>query len=325
MMKSKSKTVILTALAAAVLILLCACGTAGTPADGKLRVIATVFPEYDWIRNIAGDRADRIDLILLLDSGADMHSFQPTAADIAAVASCDLFICIGGESDDWVDDVLAGAGNGNMKTVRLLEILGDRALEEERLEGMQTGEETGEEKELDEHVWLSLKNAAVLCRELAKVLGDADPEGKEIYEANAAEYIGKLEDLDARYATAVAEAPKKALVFGDRFPFAYLAKDYGIECYAAFSGCSAECEASFETVVFLAGKLDELDLPAVLKIDGSDGKIAERVRQTSNNPERKILALDSLQTAASEDVRKGVTYLSVMENNLEVLKAALGS
>lgn len=325
MMKSKSKTVILTALAAAVLILLCACGTAGTPADGKLRVIATVFPEYDWIRNIAGDRADRIDLILLLDSGADMHSFQPTAADIAAVASCDLFICIGGESDDWVDDVLAGAGNGNMKTVRLLEILGDRALEEERLEGMQTGEETGEEKELDEHVWLSLKNAAVLCRELAKVLGDADPEGKEIYEANAAEYIGKLEDLDARYATAVAEAPKKVLVFGDRFPFAYLAKDYGIECYAAFSGCSAECEASFETVVFLAGKLDELDLPAVLKIDGSDGKIAERVRQTSNNPERKILALDSLQTAASEDVRKGVTYLSVMENNLEVLKAALGS
>ncbi len=325
MMKSKSKTVILTALAAAVLILLCACGTAGTPADGKLRVIATVFPEYDWIRNIAGDRADRIDLILLLDSGADMHSFRPTAADIAAVASCDLFICIGGESDDWVDDVLAGAGNGNMKTVRLLEILGDRALEEERLEGMQTGEETGEEKELDEHVWLSLKNAAVLCRELAKVLGDADPEGKEIYEANAAEYIGKLEDLDARYATAVAEAPKKALVFGDRFPFVYLAKDYGIECYAAFSGCSAECEASFETVVFLAGKLDELDLPAVLKIDGSDGKIAERVRQTSNNPERKILALDSLQTAASEDVRKGVTYLSVMENNLEVLKAALGS
>lgn len=325
MMKSKSKTVILTALAAAVLILLCACGTAGTPADGKLRVIATVFPEYDWIRNIAGDRACRIDLILLLDSGADMHSFQPTAADIAAVASCDLFICIGGESDDWVDDVLAGAGSGNMKTVRLLEILGDRALEEERLEGMQTGEETGEEKELDEHVWLSLKNAAVLCRELAKVLGDADPEGKEIYEANAAEYIGKLEDLDARYATAVAEAPKKALVFGDRFPFAYLAKDYGIECYAAFSGCSAECEASFETVVFLAGKLDELDLPAVLKIDGSDGKIAERVRQTSNNPERKILALDSLQTAASEDVRKGVTYLSVMENNLEVLKAALGS
>lgn len=325
MMKSKSKTVILTALAAAVLILLCACGTAGTPADGKLRVIATVFPEYDWIRNIVGDRADRIDLILLLDSGADMHSFQPTAADIAAVASCDLFICIGGESDDWVDDVLAGAGSGNMKTVRLLEILGDRALEEERLEGMQTGEETDEEKELDEHVWLSLKNAAVLCRELAKVLGDADPEGKEIYEANASEYIGKLEDLDARYATAVAEAPKKALVFGDRFPFAYLAKDYGIECYAAFSGCSAECEASFETVVFLAGKLDELDLPAVLKIDGSDGKIAERVRQTSNNPERKILALDSLQTAASEDVRKGVTYLSVMENNLEVLKAALGS
>ena len=321
----KNKKVLPVLLLAAVLVLFCSCGTAGTSADGKVRVVATVFPEYDWIRNIAGDRADRIDLTLLLDSGADMHSFQPAAADIAAVASCDVFVCVGGESDKWVDDVLAGAGNKDLNVVRLLEILGDRALEEEHIEGMQTGEDADGEKELDEHVWLSLKNAAVICRELAKVLGDADPEGKDIYEANAAEYIAKLDGLDARYAAAVAEAPKKALVFGDRFPFAYLAKDYGIECYAAFSGCSAESEASFETVVFLSGKLDELDLPAVLKIDGSDGKIAERVRQISNDPERMILTLDSLQTAASEDVRKGVTYLSVMESNLAVLKEALGS
>ena len=303
-------------------------------AEGKkISVVATIFPIYDWVREIAGESIANIDLTLLLDSGADLHNFQPTAADILKVSASDLFIFVGGESDEWVDDVLATAMNADMRTVNLVEALGDQAKEEELVEGMEhehdheehdhDHDHEHEEAEMDEHVWLSLRNAQALCRVIADTLSEIDPDSAALYQANAAAYLEKLDALDQAYAAAVDAAAFDTLLFGDRFPFRYLADDYGLTYYAAFSGCSAESEASFQTIVFLAGKMDELGLPAVLTIEHPRTRIAETVVQATKARNQKILALDSMQSITAQDVMAGVTYLSIMENNLEVLKEAL--
>ena len=319
-------------------------------AEGKkISVVATIFPIYDWVREIAGESIANIDLTLLLDSGADLHNFQPTAADILKVSASDLFIFVGGESDEWVDDVLDTAMNADMRTVNLVEALGDQAKEEELVEGMEHEHDhehehededhdhdeheheehdhghdhEHEEAEMDEHVWLSLRNAQALCRVIADTLSEIDPDSAALYQANAAAYLEKLDALDQAYAAAVDAAAFDTLLFGDRFPFRYLADDYGLTYYAAFSGCSAESEASFQTIVFLAGKMDELGLPAVLTIEHPRTRIAETVVQATKARNQKILALDSMQSITAQDVMAGVTYLSIMENNLEVLKEAL--
>ena len=294
--------------------------------NGKLSVVATTFPVYDWVREIVGDRENEIDLTLLLDNGVDLHSYQPTTDDIVKVASCDLFLYVGGESDDWVDDVLKEATNKDMTVVNLMEALEEDVKEEETVEGMQEEEEHEEEEEeaeYDEHIWLSLKNAAKLCRVISEKLGKTDKDGKETYQKNADAYIEKMNALDKQYASAVGTAGTKTLLFGDRFPFRYLAEDYGLTYYAAFKGCSAETEASFETIRFLADKVDELGLKVILQTESSDGKIAQTVKETTKSKDQSILTLNSLQSATSKDGKNGVTYLSVMENNLTVLKDAL--
>lgn len=295
----------------------------------KISVVATIFPIYDWVCEIAGENLNKIDLTLLLDSGADLHSFQPTAADILKVSSADLFIFVGGESDEWIGDVLATAMNPSIRTVNLVEALGGQAKEEELVEGMEhdhedhVHEHEHEEAEMDEHVWLSLRNAQVLCRVITDALCEIDPDSAALYEANVAAYTEKLAALDQAYAEAVAASAYDTLLFGDRFPFRYLADDYNLTYYAAFSGCSAESEASFQTIVFLAAKMDELGLPAVLTIENPKTRIAETVVQATKARNQKILALDSMQSVTAQEVKMGVTYLSVMENNLEVLKEAL--
>ncbi len=316
------------------------------PEAKKLSVITTIFPEYDWVRQIAGGNLENIELTMLLDDGVDLHSYQPTVDDIVKISECDLFIYVGGESDEWVEDALQEAVNKDMEVVNLLEVLGDAVKEEEIVEGMQEDEHDhdhgdedhdGEdhdheehehhheegEVEYDEHVWLSLRNAAVLCQEIANRLGGIDPANKDAYAANAAAYIGKLNALDAQYEAAVSAASAKTVLFGDRFPFRYLVDDYGLDYYAAFVGCSAETEASFETIVFLAGKVDELGLGAVLTIESADGKIAQTVVQNTAAKSAQILQMDSMQSTTSQDVNNGETYLGAMENNLGVLKQAL--
>ena len=299
------------------------CALAGCSAvkknDGKLRVIVSIFPVYDWVRNIVGD-SDEADVTLLLDSGVDLHSFRPDADDIAGIASADVLICLGGLSDDWVDGVVRSSGNGDLTVVRLLDLLGDRAKEEELVEGMQEEEEEEEGPEYDEHVWLSLKNASYLTERLAEVIAEADPDNGESYKKNAAGYAAKLDELDNEYAEAVAAAPVKTLVFCDRFPFRYLTDDYGITYYAAFAGCSAESEASFETVATLAGKVDELGLRYVIKLETSDGAVAKAVIESTGSKDQQILTMNSLQSSTGAG---GETYLSVMEDNLKVLKKAL--
>ena len=311
--------------------------------ETRLRVVTTIFPEYDWVREILGDKADNAEVTMLLDNGADLHSYQPTADDIVKISECDLFIYVGGESDDWVDDALKNAANKNMKVINLLEALGERVKTEEVVEGMQEEEhdhdhdhedadehddakehDHEEEAEYDEHVWLSLKNAQTLCSAISGVLQQIDPDNKDTYAANASAYIKKLSALDADYQAAVNAATRKTVLFGDRFPFRYLAEDYGLRYYAAFAGCSAESEASFETISFLAGKVDELNLPCVLTIEGVQHKIAETIVRNTAAKNQKVLMMDSMQSTTSKDAANGTTYLSVMERNLSVLKEALG-
>ncbi len=477
----------------------------GESDSNKLSVVTTIFPEYDWVREILGGKAESTDLTMLLDNGVDLHSYQPTADDIIKISDCDLFIYVGGESDEWVKNVLKNTVNKKMKVINLLEMLGDSVKTEEIVEGMQEddhdhghshdeqltendiedrtlsdfagawkslhpyllngdldkfcehraeedednsttkdtylekykaswqcdaekisingdtitftyadgktvsaeytyagyqpkrndegkirsvryqfettsadapkyvqfndhGDEPGEAEhfhiyfgndgfdalmsgktnpffvkdalsaedildelmghdhgeEKDEHVWLSPKNAQTLCVTLADALCAIDPDNKNTYIANAAAYRDKLAALDADYKAAVDGAAHKTVLFGDRFPFRYLVDDYGLRYYAAFAGCSAETEASFETVSFLAKKVDELGLPCVLTIEGAQHRIAETIVQNTAGKNQKVLTMDSMQSTTSKDVANGATYLSVMEKNLSVLKQALG-
>ena len=509
--------------------ILAGCGKTPTAnnnnADGKkLSIVATIFPAYDWVRQILAEKADSVELTLLLDNGPDLHSYQPTADDMVKIANCDMFIYVGGESDEWVEDALANATNKNMVAVNLMDVLGDSVKEEEIIEGMEhdldhhhdhgeseahskevstfeddqvqdrsltdwdgewqsaypyvldgsldegfahkaesgkmTAEEykayyaTGYETELktiaingetntitytdvngktcaspykyvgyyiqdwstgtraamyrfealdkasgapvfielndhiiepcqaehfhfrssntgfddiedpesrwptffpaawdaedvleafighdhgddddhhhedgeveyDEHVWLSLKNAAVLCGEIVRRLSILDADNQEIYAANGMAYIDRLNALDEQYQTALNAAKVKTVLFGDRFPFRYLVDDYGLDYYAAFVGCSAETEASFETIVFLANKVDELGLNTVLTIESGDGKIARTIIENTAAKSAQVLQMDSMQSTTAQSAADGTTYLDIMEKNLVVLKEAL--
>lgn len=311
------------------------CGTSKSgedTKDKKIKIVTTIFPEYDWVMQILGDKADKADVTMLLDKGVDLHSYQPSTADIAKISEADVFIYVGGESDEWVEDVLKQAKNKNLKVINLMDVMGDKAKEEEVKEGMQPEEEEAEEAkdgkeeeevEYDEHVWLSLKNAKIFTKKIADVLSEVDKDNAKTYQANYESYAKKLDALDKKYAEAVASAKNKTLVFGDRFPFRYLVNDYGLDYYAAFVGCSAESEASFETVTFLAKKIDELGLGNVLTIEGKNHKIAKTVVDNTKNKDQKVLTMDSMQSTTSKDVKNGATYLGIMEKNLEVLKEAL--
>ncbi|MBR0172073.1 MAG: zinc ABC transporter substrate-binding protein [Lachnospiraceae bacterium] len=313
----------------------------GTDA-GKDRpvIVTTIFPLYDWTDQILGPETDA-ELVMLLDNGADLHSFQPTAQDVMKIATCDLFLYVGGESDDWVDDALREAVNPDLVALNLLDAMGDLAKVEEHVEGMEEDHDHGaaedhdetdhteeqdhahEEAERDEHIWLSLNNASFLCGVIADALKQIDPDNASRYEENLLSYREQLTSLDEAYRETVAQAPGKTLLFGDRFPFRYLTDDYGLSYYAAFSGCSAETEASFETVTFLSGKTDELGLGSVMIIDGGDGKIAQTIVQNTASKNQKILTLNSMQGITGQDVRDGADYLSVMEENLRVIREAL--
>jgi len=279
-----------------------------------VKVVTTVFPVYDWVRVITdGTNAE---VSWLTSGGVDMHSYRPSVNDMVDIAVSDLFIYAGGESDAWTRDAQCKIG------LSLISALGDAAANEEVKEGMQAEDEE-EDEAYDEHVWLSVKNAAILCRAIAEELCALDPENAEIYMANLEGYLEELAALDREYTQALSAAEYKTLLFADRFPFLYLTRDYGLDYFAAFPGCSAESEASFDTIIFLAGKLDEMGLPAVMIIEGSDGRIAETVRSCCKNKNLRITALDSLQSVTLADAASGKTYISAMRENLEKIASAL--
>ena len=288
--------------------------------EKSLSVVCSIFPQYDFCREIMGKDAN---IELLLKSKVDMHNYKPSAEDILKIKNCDLFIDIGGESDEWAKDVVASADNSKLSVLSLIDLV--EAKEEETLEGMEEEDHEHEEdeeheNEKDENVWTSLRNAEKIVRAIAERLCYLDAENSAEYKKNADSYIEKLAALEKQYAETVSTAKRNTLVFADRFPFRYLADDYSLECFAAFSGCSAETQASFETVAFLAEKVKEKNLPFVLVIDGSDGSVAQTVASQSG---AKIMTLDSCQSVSEDESKEGKSYLSVMQENLNVLKEVL--
>lgn len=286
--------------------------------DGKIDIVCTIFPEYDWVCEVIKDVDADINLTLLMEDGADLHNYQPTVADIAKISKADLFIYVGGTSDKWVENALKTKTNKSMKTINLLNVIGDNALHKSHTDG--SHHEDHESEEYDEHVWLSLKNAKLFVTEIATKLGEIDTVNKDTYTANATAYNESLSSLDLEYQTAVNNGSVNTLLFGDRFPFQYLANDYSLNFYSAFSGCSAESEASFETITFLAEKINELNLNAIIKIETSTNDIANTIKQNTINKNQKILTLNSMQGTTLDS---NETYLSIMMSNLDVLKEAL--
>ena len=311
--------------------------------DDKISVVCTTFPQYDWVRQILGSKSENIDLTLLLNSGVDLHNYQPTVDDILKISSCDLFIYVGGESDQWVEDALAEATNPNMIVISLLDVLGGGVKAEEIIEGMEEDDDHADDEdddhsddedddhedshedgaEIDAHVWLSLKNTEMLCTHIENALSSLDAGNAQEYQSNLEAYTEKLRALDDEYQTAVNDASVKTLLFGDRFPFRYLVDDYGLEYYAAFPGCSAETEASFDTIAFLTEKVDELSLNTIMVTESTDQSIAKTIISNTTDKNQKILVLDAMQSVTADNVESGATYISIMENNLAVLKEAL--
>ena len=292
-----------------------------TSSDGKLHLVCTIFPQYDWVRELT-EGAQNVEVTLLEDSGADLHNFQPSAADKVSILNADLFVYTGGESDDWARTLLENADK-DVRALDLIEALGERALTEE--EGI---EESGEhdhahEDETDEHIWLSVQNAKVLVSAIAEELCAVDEENAALYQSNAASYLAELSDLDEAFQETVSSAKRSVLVFADRYPFRYLAHDYGLTCYAAFSGCSAESEASFATILALVRHVEENSLPYVMVLENSTQGIAKQVIDNTKSKDQGILTLNSLQSVTREDIGNGATYLDLMKEDLAVLKTAL--
>ncbi len=319
-------------------LLLSACSNNNNLAgkDKKINIVCTTFPQYDWVREIVGEKINDYQITLLTSKGTDLHSYQPNAEDIAKISNCDLFIYVGGESDKWVDSALKEAINKEIKAINLLEVLGDSVKKEEIIEGMESDEHEHDEDEddehgedehhfdgYDEHVWLSLKNAQVIVKEIKNTLEEIDSKNSEVYTKNYNEYTKKLSELDKEYQKVVDLAKIKTVLFADRFPFRYMVDDYGLSYHAAFVGCSAETEASFETIAFLSKKAEELKLLSVLIIENSNNKLADTIISNTSAKNQKILVMDSLQSVTEKKIQEGYTYLSAMKNNLEVLKEAL--
>ncbi len=295
---------------------LCACGGTKTDApEATLSIICTAFPQYDFVKNILGTDEG---LTLLSDDGGDLHSFEPTAQDIVAISSADLFIYVGGVSDEWVEGVLSAANNPNLKSVALMDLV--ETYEEEYVAGMEHHEDDENHGTKDEHVWLSLINAGTIAQQLCDIICEIDAVNAAKYRTNAGKFIAETITLDFEYRKMIDSAKRNVLLFADRFPFRYLIEDYSIEYYAAFAGCSSESEASFQTMAFLIDKTKELSLPLVLTIDGSDGSIAKTLCESTGV---KSAELDSCQSVSMADIENGTTYIDIMKSNLEVLREAL--
>lgn len=350
-----------------------------TVKESKLSVVTTIYPEYSWTKSILGEQTNSVDLTLLIKNGIDLHSFKPTAQDIAKIANADIVVYVGGESDEWIEKALEATPKKGRTEINLMKVLGDRVKAEEVIEGMQAEDEHehhhgehaekhehkhhdkhaeaheehehhdhehaeaheehehhdehaeahehhhhDEEVENDEHVWLSLKNAEIIVKKIAEELSKLDATHAQNYKQSADAYIAQIQSLDAEYRDAINGAARKTVLFGDRFPFRYLVDDYGIKYYAAFVGCSAESEASFETIAFLAGKMDAESLPVIFTIENSNAKIAKAVLAASKNSKNaQILAINSMQSITEAQIAEGIDYLSLMKSNLDVLKKAL--
>ena len=302
-------------LAAAVLVGFCGCSNVDESDSGKLKIVTTIFPQYDFARQIGGDR---IELKMLVMPGGESHAYEPSPQDITAVKNCDIFICAGGESDVWTGKILDAIGTEDITVIRMMDCV--EVVEEEHVEGMVEGVFETEEDEYDEHVWTSLRNAQLISQEIGEKMMGLDVDNAEFYRENLERYVGRLRELDMEYSEAVEGAENKTLIFGDRFPFRYLFNDYGLEYYAAFPGCSTSTDVSASSVAFLINKVNELSAPVVYYVEFSAGRVADTIAEET---EAGTLLFHSCHTVSKEEFEGGVTYEELMRKNLEVLKRGL--
>lgn len=314
-----------------VFMLFCSCGLSGCTVkntafeeDNRYHIVCTTFPQYDWIANLICGNEENISLTLLMDKGGDLHNFQPSALDIARVCACDLFVYVGGESDAWVEDALKEAVNPEMRVINMMEVVSESLVEEEHVEGGSGHDEQDhDEQEYDEHVWLSIKNAERIVEKIAAELALMDSRNIDLYQRNCDRYTAALRALDLQFVRAVDNGKKDTLLFADRFPFRYFVEDYGLNYYAAFNGCSAKTEAGFGTVAFLINKLDELELNFVIVLDGSDDRLARVIIENTQSGHQKVCVLNSMQSVSRKEVKEGLHYLNIMEENLNVIRQLL--
>lgn len=295
-------------------ISLAACSPKEAEKAEKPTVVCSGFAQYDWVCNLIGGEADRWNIVRINESGADMHSYQPTAEDAVTITGCDLIVYTGGISEEWIEDMINQSGDFAGREYALLSCGDVKFVDEE-------GHQGHSHEEADEHIWLSPAEAVLFCSDITELLSEIDPENSQIYEENCKKYTEELENIDSQYKKAVEEASKKTVIVADRFPFRYLFEDCGLTYFAAFSGCSAETEASFERVAFLAGKLDEENLKALIVTEDGNYSIAQTVIENSKSKNAEILTMDSMQSVDSGDKEK--SYIKVMEANLKTLKKAL--
>ncbi|MCI8378722.1 MAG: zinc ABC transporter substrate-binding protein [Lachnospiraceae bacterium] len=314
------KRIFVSLLSVSLMFCLSGCGIAEEKKDdGRLKVVATVFAEYDFLRNIAGDA---VNLSMLMMPGADLHAFDPTPKDIMEVQEADLFVTIGGESDAWSEKIIDSIDNNKLQAVRLMDCV-DHVVEEELVEGMEAeDDEDGheEEKEFDEHVWTSPKNAVQIVEKLRDKLCRMDEANAELYQDNAKSYIKKLQKLDEAFTELVQNAKRREIIVADRFPFRYFADAYGLKYYAAFPGCSTQTGASVETIAFLIRKAKEDDIPVVFHMEMSSEAMCNTICDEAG---AKKAQLNAVHNISRQDFNKGIGYLELMKENIEVLKEAL--
>lgn len=290
----------------------------------KLNVVTTIFPAYDFAREVTGEEAE---VTMLLQPGTEAHTYEPTPKDIKAIQNCDVFIYTGGENDVWVEDILSTMDTSDMVQIRMVDCV--ETLEEAELEGTEEHEheeehshEEGEDHahEIEEHVWTSPVNSMAIVDTIADKLAEKDSENAEIYRKNAKAYLTELENLNQKFKDVVAEAEQKTIVFGDRFPILYFAEEYELSYYAAFPGCASDTEPSASTIAFLTDKVKNENIPVVFKIELSNGKVAETIAESTG---AKVLTFETCHNLTREDFENGETYLTLMERNVETLKEAL--
>ena len=329
------KRIITLFLTLALTLSLAACAAPGEKADdGRLQIVATLFPYYDFARTIAGDRAD---VTLLLSPGREAHSFEPTPLDAVTISEADVFLYNGGEGEYRDEEMLDAAGEHIAVKARMMDYVD--ALGEEFSEGMQGADEHGhdhdhddhdhdheedehdsDEIEYDEHLWTSPKNAALLCRAVCESICRAAAENADVYRANCEDYCAQLEELDARFSALCESAPRKLLIFADRFPMLYFCREYGLDYRAAFHGCSGDTEPSLATIKFLIDKVEDENIPVVYTIDFGTKKVAAVVSECTG---AAIETIYSMQTVSRADFDAGETYLTLMERNFEALRKGL--
>lgn len=322
----KKKMIAILAAALAMAVALSGCALPGGEADKKatnekLSIVCTNFPSYDFARQIAGDKAD---VTMLLKPGAESHTYEPSPEDIKKIQDCDMFVYVGGDSDEWVEDVLDSVDKSKVAVFRLMDQV--KTVEEVTVEGMEPEDEEepaegGEdEPEMDEHVWTSPKNAATIVKNMAKTMEKLDEKNKETYEKNADAYVEKINKLDGEFREVVKNGKRKEIIVADRFPFRYFCEEYGLKYYAAFPGCSTDTQPSAKTVAFLTDKVKEDRIPVVFHIELSNEEMSKSIAEATGAKSR---LLNAVHNVSDEDFRNGATYVSLMEHNVEVLKEAL--